>query len=370
MKIVFWTVSHLPDLGGFQWSTFRLAEALKKLGHEVLFLTATAQDSNHDDIVEAVRITASNIPEWTTKSGGWLLENVNRFDIIHSIDLFYRAIGEQLDFLNRSGLPSIIKIPTMGCIPRLITSQSLKCQLGKIDAIIALSDGIKSELLAAGVESERIYPIPNGVPCDKFVPLQNKGVVKRTLGFAESDVLILYAGRLVGRKRVDVLLKASQRLVGEAKVILLGSGFDMRDSTEKEMLDLARSIPNVSIVGVQENTLAYYQTSDIHILLSEREGQPNSILEGMSCALPTVATNIHGISNLVTDGIEGMLVDVGDVDATVSALKKLVHNPELRSVMGKAGRERALHQFEIGIIADQYAELYRNLIRKRKGERK
>src|SRR3990167_3357027 len=143
MKIVFWTVSHLPDLGGFQWSTFRLAKALKKRGHEVLFLTATVQDSSYDDIVGSVRIQASNIPEWTTKSGQWLLENIHRFDVIHAIDLFYRSIDGQLDFLDRSGLPSVVKIPTMGCVPRLITSQSLRCQLNKVDAIIALSEGIK-----------------------------------------------------------------------------------------------------------------------------------------------------------------------------------------------------------------------------------
>lgn len=368
MKIVFWTVSHLPDLGGFQWSTFRLAKALKKLGHEALFLTATTQDSGYDDVIEAVRLQAPSIPEWTRKSGRWLLENIDRFDIIHTIDLFYRSIGEQFDFLICSGLPSVIKIPTMGCVPRLITSQLLKCQLGKVDAIIALSEGIRLELQTVGVEFDRIHPIPNGVPCDEFIPSPDKVNSKKVVGFAGSDILILYAGRLVSRKRVDILLEASKRLAGKAKLILMGSGFDMRDSTEREMLNLARSIPNVLVLGARENTLAYYQASDIHILLSEREGQPNSVLEGMACALPTIATNIQGISNLIDDGKEGILVEVGDVNGTVSALNKLIHNSELRSVMGQAGRERALRQFEISTIADQYEELYRNLIMKRKGE--
>jgi len=367
MKIVFWTVSHLPDLGGFQWSTFRLAKALKKLGHEALFLTATAENSSFDGIVEAVRIPTSNIPEWTTKSGQWLLDNASRFDVIHAIDLFYQSIGEQFDFLHSSGLPSVIKIPTMGCIPRLITSPEMKRQLSKVDAVVSLSEGIRSELLAVGVEAEKIYSIPNGVPCEEFVPSLNKGIAKRLLGFAESDVLVLYAGRLVGRKRVDILLEAAKQLIGEVKFILMGSGFDMRDSTEKKMLNLAQSLPNVSIVGAQENTLAYYQASDIHILLSEREGQPNSVLEGMSCSLPTIATNIQGISNLITDGVEGVLVDVGDVDGTMATLQKLAHDSELRLIMGKAGREKVLRQFEIGIIANRYVELYEGIIKNRKG---
>ena len=362
MKIVFWTVSHLPDIGGLQWSTFRLAKTLKKFGHEVLFLTATAKISDFDNIITTTRILAPNIIEWTTKSGSWLLNNISQFDVIHVIDLFYQSVGQQFNYLCHSGLPSVIKIPTMGCIPRIITTPELRYQLNKIDALISLNKGIESELLEVGVKPEKIHYIPNGIVCEEFIPPSNKGEIKKILGFTENDVLVLYVGRLVSRKRLDVLLEVAKRLIGEAKFIIMGSGFNMRDSAEEKILDLAQSISNIYIVKAQKNTLTYYQASDIHILLSEREGQPNSILEGMSCALPTIATNIQGISNLITNNIEGILVNVGDIDSTVAALRKLIYDTELRLTMGENGREKVIRQFEIDIVANQYIELYKSLV--------
>jgi len=366
MRIIFWTFSHLPDLGGFQWSTFRLARALKELGHEPLFLTGTTQASEFDSVVDAIRISAANVPDWTMKSGRWLLENHHRFDVVHAIDLFYKAIGEQVGFLLDADLPAVIKIPTQGYVPRLITDCELKHKFRLIDAIIALNNGIKTELLEIGVKPERIYAIPNGIDSREFIPASDKTAAKKLLAFPRHKITVLYAGRFVQRKRIDVLLEAAKSLPKTVQLVLVGSGFEMRDSVERELIQLASRIPNARIVKAIPNILAYYQASDINVLLSEREGQSNSILEGMACGLPTIATDIPGISETVHAEVEGILVKVGDIEGTEKALLRLILSQDLRIKMGDAGRNRILREFDIRIIAQRYENLYREIITKNK----
>jgi len=170
----------------------------------------------------------------------------------------------------------------------------------------------------------------------------------------------------VQRKRIDVLLEAAKSLPKTVQLVLVGSGFEMRDSVERELIQLASRIPNARIVKAIPNILAYYQASDINVLLSEREGQSNSILEGMACGLPTIATDIPGISETVHAEVEGILVKVGDIEGTEKALLRLILSQDLRIKMGDAGRNRILREFDIRIIAQRYENLYREIITKNK----
>ncbi len=363
MKVMFWTASHLPDLGGFQWSTYRLAKMMKELGHEPAFLTGTEQQSICDQLVPAVRIPCTSVREWTEKSGQWLLENRSKFDVIHSIDLFYKAIDVQLDFLLASKLPTVIKIPTMGYIPKLINSDALRRKFSSMDALIALSEGIKSELTEAGISEAKIHSIPNGIDMQEFTPACNKQELRNVLQLPESKVLILFAGRLVYRKRVDVLLEATASLSQTVHLVLVGSSFGQRDSVEEQILQTAGTMANVTVREATAETLKYYQACDINVLLSEREGLPNAVLEGMSCSMPTVATDIAGITNVISSGYEGILVPVDDVSKTSEALMLLAENQELRQRMGQAARRKVKKEFDISVVTRKYLDLYQGILK-------
>lgn len=365
MKIIFWTVSHLPDLGGFQWSTFRLARMIKKLGHEPVFLTGTAQDSIYDQEVPALRISCPNVRDWTVKSGQWLLNNRKNIDVVHAIDLFYKAIDVQLDFLLESKLPAVIKIPTMGCVPRLIDNEALRQNFGLIDALIALSGGIRSELIQVGVQDARIHSIPNGIDMQEFAPVSDKEQLRSGLRLPKDKILILFAGRLVCRKRVDVLLEAMKSLPGNVHLVMVGSSFGQRDSVEERILQTAKELENVTVREATADTLPYYQACDINALLSEREGSPNAVLEGMSCTLPTVATDIPGISDIIDCGREGILVPVGDVEQTSKALIRLAGDQDLRQRMGQSARKRIKKQFDIEVVTRLYLHLYGGILKKK-----
>lgn len=362
MRVLFWMVSFLPDIGGIQMSTLRLAKRLKKMGCEVVVLTKTQQPFDLESDISVIRMKGDSIFDWTGYSGEWIVKNARSFDIIHVIDLFYQSIERQFYFLNLCKIPSVLKIPTAGYVPLLIDSQEKKEEIKKVDAIIALNEKIEEELVGAGVNKQRIHAISNGVDKDEFFPSARSEMNKKR-------IKVIYAGRIVQRKRIDVLLEVAKKLKEMADFYLVGSGFNMNDSTEDEVISVAKTISNVYLLRPQIETLKYYQDSDVNILISEREGQPNSILEGMSCGLPTVATNIPGITNLITSGKEGLLLNPGDVFSTRNAIEKLFQNPKMRQEMGFLARERVVKEFDIGIVAQKYYKLYEEIIKNRKENR-
>ena len=361
-RIAIWTASHLPDLGGFQWSTYRIARSLVRLGHEPLFITRTTDGIAPSDVPE-IRFTGTTIKEWTEISGNWILANRDRFDVLHTIDCFYQSVEDQLAFLSASGLPTVMKIPTQGYIPRLINTPQRKSLFSDIHAFVALNAGIREELLSIGIGLGKIHNIPNGIDTEEFVPAMDKNQARKILNLPLNGVLILYVGRFVQRKRLDILMSAMRLLSSEVKLVLVGSGFDQRDSVEEEIVRRAGKEPNIILRGSTDSPVAYYQACDMHVLVSEREGLPNSVLEGMACSLPSVVTDIPGLSDVVISGQEGLVVPVGDIEATAKALDNLRLHPDMRKQFGLAARQKVLLRYEVSKIATEYETIYRTIIK-------
>ena len=85
---------------------------------------------------------------------------------------------------------------------------------------------------------------------------------------------------------------------------------------------------------------------------------PLAILEAMAAGLPVIATRVGEIPNMLADGEEGLLIDVGDVSAMAGAIKTLVGNPSLRKKMGAASRRRAEEEFSLQRMAERIAAMY------------
>lgn len=368
MKIIFWTASFLPELGGMQWSIYRLAKALEKRGHQILFLTKLPERGNLELNVSVIRLPGDSILEWTNNSVCWLLENQNQYDVVQVIDFFYQAVDEQFDFLRKIKKPTALKIPTAGYVSKLMNSKQRVFALKSVKGIIALNDIVSKELIDKGVLPDKIYRIANGINPEEFVPSLNKDKAKIDLGLPLDKVLIIFSGRFVARKRLDVLLSALEKTDDNIHLILVGSSFSQRDSVDEQLgAALKRLSEKITVIEPVNDCLPYLQASDIQILLSEREGMPNALLEGMSCALPTIATNIPGIIDLISNQVEGILVPVGDVEEVAKAINLLACNYDLRCNFGNLARKKIIAKFNIGYIAEQYELLYKKITNK-KGE--
>ncbi|MDD2267531.1 glycosyltransferase family 4 protein [Sulfuricurvum sp.] len=115
----------------------------------------------------------------------------------------------------------------------------------------------------------------------------------------------------------------------------------------------------IHYLGHQTNICHILAQSDIFVLPSYyREGLPRTSMEAASMGLPIVTTDVVGCRETVDDGVNGFLVPPHNINALANAIEKLISNPDLRSQMGQAGREKALKEFDIATIVDKHLEVY------------
>jgi glycosyltransferase involved in cell wall biosynthesis len=85
-------------------------------------------------------------------------------------------------------------------------------------------------------------------------------------------------------------------------------------------------------------------------------------IEALAAQRPVVATRVGGLPDVVTEGEDGFLVEVGDIDGIANALAKLARDPELRQRMGESGRERVVPRYRVERLVNDVDELYRELL--------
>jgi len=94
-----------------------------------------------------------------------------------------------------------------------------------------------------------------------------------------------------------------------------------------------------------------------YVLPSYNEGLPMSILEAMAAGLPVISTPIGGIPEAITDNVEGLLVQPGDVEALAQALRRILRDPIFARTMGAAARNKVASQFDARVIVPRVEEI-------------
>jgi len=225
------------------------------------------------------------------------------------------------------------------------------------ERIVAVSQGVKRDLMVNfEIEGRRIEVIYNGLDIERIKELSSE--VVNYNWFKSGIFYIIGIGRLAKEKGFQSLLEAF-KLVREkhkVKLLLLGEGEEFNNL---ESLCRALSIEKeVAFLGFQDNPYKYLARSNIFVLPSLREGFGNVIIEAMACGIPVIATRCpYGPEEIITDGVNGLLVPVADVDALAEAILKLLDDKHLRKRLGEAGRKRA-EDFSMKKVVSDYEKLF------------
>jgi len=180
---------------------------------------------------------------------------------------------------------------------------------------------------------------------------------------------ILFVGGLEPRKGLEQLIHAMAHVVGkmpDARLISVAkTGFRGTDEQRwfrdlADRLGISGNIEFHESVS-QEILLGFYADCSLVVLPSKTEGWGLSLMEGMACGKPVVASRVGGIPELVRDGVDGILVDAGDVKALSRAIIMLLDDPVLRKRMGDAGKER-VKEFSWDSTARVVLEEYRKAL--------
>jgi glycosyltransferase involved in cell wall biosynthesis len=174
---------------------------------------------------------------------------------------------------------------------------------------------------------------------------------------------LLFLGRLERAKGVFDLVDAVAELRGtthaDVKLILAGDDVDGAGRYAAES-GVADAVMLTGWVG-PEKKKALLESAAVFVLPSYAEGSPISLLEAMAAGLPAVATAVGGIPDVVADGVNGVLIEPGDVETLVRVLRRLLDDRMLRSRLGAAARETVRLRFDADHVIGELEKIYASL---------
>lgn len=254
--------------------------------------------------------------------------------------------------------PLVAQIHNVSDLDRVGRSLLLRTALRLIarwaDIVVVIAATAEARLRSIGVESRSIH-LAQRFSAPSLRDHRDGG-----------EVTVLFAGAYGRAKGLDELIHAIAALRRDGRRFRLTAvGSELRRGERARLEALAAGLdvgdvvefhPPVESAALQR----YYETADIISLPSWREGVPMVLLEGMAFGLPPVATTVGGIPELIEDGVSGLLVEPGDVDALTGALARL-DDAATRSLIGRAAGERAAARAD-GPATAAWRSVYRELI--------
>ncbi len=194
--------------------------------------------------------------------------------------------------------------------------------------IVVLSEKAAETFRARNFPEEKLFYLPRGVDVERFKPGTRPPIFRA-----------IFSGALIERKGIHHLLEAWHRLnLRDAELWLLGS---VHDEAKPHLKKFWRE--NIRTFGFVRDPENYLNQGTIYIFPSQWEGSAKVVYEAAACGLPIITTREAG--DVVRDGVEGIIVQPGDVDAIAAALEQLYRHPEMVEQMSAAAGRRVVENF-------------------------
>jgi glycosyltransferase involved in cell wall biosynthesis len=290
-------------------------------------------------------------------------------------DLFHSWSGDCLRSLKvakRHGIPSIVEIPTwhrdggkekirrpetaaptvnMSSYQRwknrlLLQRKRFIQEYDLADLLLVLSEKAAHTFRVRGFPEEKLYYLPRGVDVERFRP-----------GNRPQKFRAVFAGALIKRKGIQHVLKAWHRLnLPDAELWLIGF---VHDEAKPYLKQFWRD--NIRVLGFVRDPENYLSQGTVHVFPSQWEGSAKVTYEAAACGLPQITTREAG--DVVRDGIEGIIVKPGDVNAIAAALEHLYRHPEIVQQMSSAARLRVVENFTWDHFRTRLLDAYETAMR-------
>lgn len=237
------------------------------------------------------------------------------------------------------------------------------------DRVTAVSSSLRQEVLALGVEEERVRVLPMGVDASRFTPEAMSPDVRRELN-ADGPAL-LFAGRLVEKKGARYAIEAMPEILRAepaARLTIVGDGPE-RPALEQRSAELGLN-GHVRFAGAiaNERLPGYFSSADVFIGPSvvEANGDTESFgvvfAEAMASGCPVVATEVGGIGDLVVKDETGLLVPERDAGAIADGVLRILKDPVERERLARNGVQLVRERFDLSRAAAGYAELMEEML--------
>jgi glycogen synthase len=364
VRILFWSDTFWPVIGGVEVLGGRLARALKASGHDLIIVARRDTDDLPDEDLY-FDIPLYRFPLRTALQARDLAQVIGLrrrlADLVHGFD-------PQLGHIYHSG-PGVyfyLQIPATRFLPALMTlHQTYVTQLLEPDSlrgrllrrarwVTACSDSV---LRLTRRQLPEITPRSSVVLNSLSMP----SAAPSALPYDPPRLLCV--GRLISQKGFDLALRAWARLaagIPGARLIIAGDGL-ARPDLERQAADL--ELDSVEFLGwvPPDDVPDLINTCTLVIMPSRIEPLGLVAVQAAQMARPIVATRVDGLPEVVVHGQTGLLTEPDDVDDLTQAMQFLLQHPSIATAMGQAARQRAQTMFDWNAHVGAYDSLYRRL---------
>lgn len=362
-----------PSLGGSGVVATELGKLLAERGHNVHFITSSMPFrlvGFHPNIfyheVDVNHYEVFKYPPYdlTLASRMAQVARTEKLDILH---VHYAVPHALCAYLAKQMVGGGLKIVTtlhgtditvLGYDSSL--SEMIRFGIEQSDLVTAVSCDLIRETKQLLQVTREIEPIYNFVDKRRYYPREVSHLKKRFAPNGEKVLMHISNFRPVKRVPdvVEVFRRVRERM--GAKLLFIGEGPELTH-VRKQLIQLGLD-NDVHYLGKQEDVAEVISLADVMLLPSEKESFGLVALEAMACGVPVVATNAGGLPEVVVDGENGFLCEIGDVQAMAERTLQLLLDDQLYQRFSASGIKRSCETFCHDKIASQYEALYQRLL--------
>jgi glycosyltransferase involved in cell wall biosynthesis len=367
MKVV--SVLTSGTRGGAEFAVKELLDAIAERGHEAVLLTDIA-------VVQEGRVSVRSIelgPKLSRTtyrrlflrfpSLAWRLRVALRRERPYDVLFLHFKKEQLLTLLLPRALRPTCAWAEWGPLPQEFRAGAAnvlyRLAARRADVVLAISNGTRDSLVAAGLPPAKVVVLPNAVRVEDIrFDAAGRARVRFDLGVPADAFVVGCVSRFHPKKRNDVVLDAVKLLDDSVHVVLAGSG-----ETEPELRERARQLADRAhfLPTPTSDVASVYSAFDVSVFCpSPTEGAPRAVILAMLTERPVIATGKEGVTDLIAPGTGVILEPENDAVALSSALRAYAASPELRTRHGLEGRRLAEAVHGSGVVAAQLEAFLRS----------
>jgi L-malate glycosyltransferase len=354
---------HGPGGGGSE-QAFHLALALQRRGHHLLFLTAP--DERWRKRCDTAGLPLAFLPmqgRFNLVMAARLASLIKRhgIQVVHAHKGREQALAFWASCFTR--------------ISALVANRGVSFPVGRLralkyryrtDAVVAVSESVRQELLASGVPASKLVTIYGGVDIDRFHLGIDGEAVREELKIPAEALVIMKVAHVREWKGYEIFLRAAAIVAAaEPRAMFVGVGKGTGETPELDHLVHKLYLADrVRWAGFREDLPQMLAAADICVhAATAGEGVTGVVREALAMAKPVVVTDVGGNRELVIDGETGLLVPPGDPERLAAGILTLMRSPARAGALGWAGRHLVERYFSHDVKAKRIEQLYWQILR-------
>lgn len=230
--------------------------------------------------------------------------------------------------------------------------------------LVTVSNFARQALVRQGLRGELVTTIHNGIPLDRY-QRTDRGFLRRQFGLANEEPLIGILGRYTPWKGQQLFLRVAHAWSGEnpsGHFVLIGNAFNEEEKYEASLRQFVaehRLGERVHFVPFQSNVAAALSDLDVLTHASVRpEPFGRVIIEAMAMGVPVIAARAGGVPEIITDGVDGLLANPGDVSDYVIKLRGLFASKHLAAEISRAARATVQNRFTLEAVEEAFERVF------------